>query len=294
MPMVSKKTKEVGYGIAGLSAGIIAYLILKRKSSTTVTSSPTISSPTTSSSTSTPQSSPSGSSTPSECNFITPNNFSQQLLASCFGGSVTECGLYEPLISTNGFCQAFSTSMNSSINPPKIQSGLIFYNQTDGFFGFYWAYPGDYGGVSPCYCQGSKVELPYNNTGAFFDWIGLILPGYYTWLPVYYFPSTGIGFLTYKGALWYSPATYGLLGYLKNNNITYTVTIKNTPDAIGYTIQQYTTDVGGSMCFNYPDFNSRFCLSIAPNQNIPFWASDNTIVEWCPSNSPNNCTTIYG
>jgi len=298
--MANKRSKELGYAITGLGLGILGYYVWKKRISNTTSTNTTVSSTSTPSSSSnsantTSTSTPStGSSSSNECTVITPNNFSQQLLVNCFGGSLTQCGLYQPLTTISGFCEAYSTSMNSSITTPKIQSGLIFYNSTSEFFGFYWSYPGQYGGVSPCYCQGDKQIFPSNQTGAFFDWIGLILPGYYTWLPTYYFPSTGIGFLTYKGALWYSPATYGLLGYLKNNNTTYTVNLNNTPDGLGYTTQQYTTDVGGSLCFYYPDFNSGFCLPIAPNQTVPFWAGENTTVKWCPSTSAPNCTTVYG
>ena len=297
---MGNKSKEIGYAIVGIGAGLLGYYIIKRTtqkniaSSTTSTSKPSTTTQNTTPNTAVTNNQTSVPTSSSQCNLITPNNYSQQLLADCFGGSLTQCGFYQPLISQNGFCEAFQTGLNASITPPNIKSGLIFYNATDGFFGLYWAYPGTYGGVSPCYCSGSSQELPYNQTGAFFDWIGLILPGYYTWLPVYEFPSTGIGFLTYKGVLWYSPITYGTLGYIKNNNITYTIKLEDTPDSLGYSIQHYTTDVGGSLCFNYPDFNSAFCLSIAPNQTVPFWASNTTTVRWCPSTTPNNCTVVYG
>jgi hypothetical protein len=178
---------------------------------------------------------------------------------------------------------------------PNIKSGFMFYNSTNAFFGIYWDYPGTFGGVSPCYCNGSNQVFPANNTGAFFNFIGLIMPNGYTWLPVYYFPSTGIGFLTYQGALWYSPnLTYGNLDYIKNNNLLYTVTLNDTPDNMGYTVETFSTpaDTGGSLCFNYAGLNSSFCIGVAPNQTIPFWANSTTSVQWCPANNAPNCQTV--
>jgi len=292
------KKKDIGYGIAGFGSALLAYYVYtktKGKPATTTQNS-TSTQNSTPNQTGTPSPNNTQSTTPSQCQKITPDNYSQQLLAQCFGGSITQCGLYEPLISTNGFCEALSPSTNYAVTQPDIKSGLVFYNSTNGFFGIYWDYPGTFGGVSPCYCSGNKIALPYDQTGAFFSFIGLILPNGYTWLPVYYFPSSGIGFLTYEGALWYSPGlTYGLLGYLKNNNQVYTIKLPGTPDSIGFTIQTYSTpaDTGGALCFNYPDLNSSFCVDIAPNQSIPFWANDATTVKWCPANNQPNCQTVY-
>jgi hypothetical protein len=178
---------------------------------------------------------------------------------------------------------------------PNINSGLMFYNSTDAFFGIYWAYPGVFGGTSPCYCNGTTQVFPSTKTGAFYNFIGLIMPNGYTWLPTYYFPSSGLGFLTYNGALWYSPGlTYASLSYIKNNNLVYTINLENTPDDLGYSIQTYTTpgSTGGDLCFDYVDLNSNFCISVAPNQTIPFWVNSNTTVKWCPANNPLNCQVV--
>lgn len=299
--MANKRTKDIEYGLVGLGLGLLGYYILKPKSPSTTQNTKSVQNTmqNTNQNTNSTQNvtSTTGSSTStnnSECNLITPNNFSQNLLVTCFGGTLTSCGLYQPLTSQNGFCEAFQTGLNASVTPPNIKSGLVFYNPTNGFFGFYWVNPGFYGGVSPCYCNGTKQVLPANSTGYFFNWIGLILPGYYTWLPTYYFPSGGVGFLTYQGAMWYSPVTYGLLDYIKNNDTVYTIKIPGTPDQLGYTVQTYTTSTSGSLCFNYPSLNSNFCVPIAYNQTIPFWASSNTTVQFCPSSSPTNCMTVYG
>ena len=290
--------KEIGYGLVGFGSVLVGYYIYTktRPKTSTATISNQTSTPTTTNNQSSTPSTNNQSSIPSSCQEITPNNFSQQLLAQCFGGSVTACGLYEPLTSKDGFCEAFSPSTNYSVNPPNIKSGFVIQNTTNAFFGIYWDYPGTFGGVSPCYCNGSNQVFPANQTGAFFNFIGLVMPNGYTWLPVYYFPSSGVGFLTYEGSLWYSPnLIYSNLSYIKNNNIVYTVQLKNTPDALGYTVQTYSTpaDTGGSLCFNYAGLNSNFCITVAPNQTIPFWANDSTIVKWCPANNAPNCQTVY-
>jgi len=297
---MANRKKELEYAGLGLGLGVLGYLYLKSKSKPKQTISVPTKSTASTNNTSTQTKTPINNSptqTPSsntQCNLITPDNFSPQLLAACFGGSVTKCGLYEPLTTDNGFCEAYSSGMNSSITKPDIKSGLVFHNKSNGFFGLYWVEPGVYGGVSPCYCQGNKQVFPALQTGNFFNWIGLILPGYYTWLPVYEFPSEGIGFLVYKGVMWYSPLTYAILGYIKNNNIVYTITLEDTPDSLGYSIQTYTTSTSGGLCFNYPDFNSNFCVPIAYDQTIPFWVNDNTTVKFCPSSTPIQCTTIFG
>lgn len=288
--------KEIGYGLAGFGSVLLAYYLYTRSqtkpttpANTSTTSQSTAQTSTTAQSTT--------QSTPSSCEVITPDNFSQQLLAQCFGGSLTSCGLYEPLTTKTGFCEAYSPSTNYSVTEPNIKSGFMFYNSTNAFFGIYWDYPGIFGGTSPCYCNGSTQVFPANNTGAFFNFIGLIMPNGYTWLPVYYFPSSGIGFLTYQGALWYSPSlTYANLDYIKNNNLLRTVKITNTPDNMGYTIETFSTpaDTGGSLCFNYAGLSSSFCITVAPNQTIPFWANSNTTVSWCPANNAPNCQTVYG
>jgi hypothetical protein len=288
--------KQIGYGLAGFGSVLLAYYIISKSRSNTSTQTNTTNPTTSSTSAPTNMASASAQSDIStQCQEITPNNFSQQLLVNCFGGSLTSCGLYEPLTTVNGFCEAFSPSTNYSVNMPNIKSGLVFNNQTDGFFGLYWAYPGVFGGVSPCYCNGTQMQFPANQTGAFFNFLGLIMPNGYTWLPTYYFPSSGIGFLTYSGALWYSPSlTYASLSYIKNNNMVYTINLQNTPDDLGYSVQTYTTpaNTGGDLCFNYVDLNSNFCLTIAPNQTIPFWANSNTTVKWCPANNPLNCQVV--
>jgi len=300
--MANKRTKDIEYGLVGLGLGLLGYYILKPKSQSNAKSVNTTNNATqnvNSTNNTTQNVNSIQNATPtignsSECDLITPNNFSQNLLVTCFGGTLTSCGLYQPLTSQNGFCEALSPSTNASINQPNIKSGLVFYNPTNGFFGFYWVNPGFYGGTSPCYCNGTKQVFPANSTGYFFDWIGLILPGYYTWLPTYYFPSAGVGFLTYQGAMWYSPATYSVLSYIKDNDIVYTIKIPGTPDQLGYTVQTYTTSTSGSLCFNYAGLNSNFCVPIAYNQTIPFWANSNTTVQFCPSSSPTKCTTVYG
>jgi hypothetical protein len=289
--------KEIGYGLAGFGSVLLAYYLYTRShtKSSTVTSNTTASQTTTPTQTSTTTQSTTQS-TPSSCDLITPNNFSQSLLAQCFGGSLTSCGLYEPLTTKTGFCEAYTPSTNYSVNPPNIKSGYVIYNNTDGFFGLYWDYPGTFGGVSPCYCNGSTQVFPSNQTGAFYSFIGLVLPNGYTWLPTYEFPSSGVGFLTYEGSLWYSPNfIYSNLSYIKNNNIVYTVKLPGTPDTLGYSVTTFTTpaDTGGSLCFNYASLNSNFCISVAPNQTIPFWANDNTTVQWCPANNAPNCQTVY-
>jgi len=294
--------KQIGYGIAGFGTVLLGYYIISKaqsKPSTANTSqtstSSMVSTPTPSNTSSMQPSTVSQSVTPTQCQEITPNNFSQSLLAQCFGGNLTSCGLYQPLVSTNGFCEAYSPSTNYTVNPPNIKSGFMFYNSTNAFFGIYWDYPGTFGGVSPCYCNGSTQEFPSNQTGAFFNFIGLIMPNGYTWIPTYYFPTSGIGFLTYQGAMWYSPnLIYANLSYIKNNNLLYTVKLNNTPDQLGYTIETFTTpaDTGGSLCFNYAGLNSSFCVDIAPNQTIPFWANSSTVVQWCPANNAPNCQTV--
>jgi hypothetical protein len=289
--------KEIGYGLAGLGSALLAYYIYTRSHAkpTSNTTTPQTTTPNTvTGSTTVPQ--PTAQTTPSSCDLITPDNFSQSLLAQCFGGSLTSCGLYEPLISKNGFCEAYSPSTNYSVDPPNIKSGYVVYNSTNGFFGLYWAYPGTFGGTSPCYCSGSTQVFPSNQTGAFFDFIGLVMPKGYTWLPTYYFPSSGVGFLTYEGSLWYSPNfIFSNLSYIKENNIVYTVKLPGTPDTLGYTVNTFTTpaDTGGSLCFNYASLNSNFCIAVAPNQTIPFWANSHTTVSWCPANNAPNCQTVY-
>jgi len=287
--------REIGYGLAGFGSVLLAYY-LYTKSHTKSTVSANTSTIKSQAATPSQTSTTIQQSTLSSCELITPNNFSQQLLAQCFGGSLTACGLYQPLITINGFCEALTPSTNYSVKMPNINSGLVFNNQTDGFFGLYWAYPGVFGGVSPCYCNNTTMEFPANNTGAFFSFLGLIMPNGYTWLPTYEFPSSGLGFLTYKGALWYSPSlTYVSLSYIKNNNLVYTVSLQNTPDDLGYSVQTYTTpqNTGGSLCFDYVDLNSNFCITVAPNQTIPFWANSSTRVLWCPANNAPNCQTVY-
>jgi hypothetical protein len=293
--------KQVEYGLAGLGSALLAYYILSKSRSNIPTQTSTPSNTSTASNT-TPSTAPISTQSTStqsavnaQCEEITPNNFSQQLLVQCFGGSLTSCGLYEPLTTKTGFCEAFSPSTNYSVNKPNIKSGFMFYNSTDAFFGIYWDYPGTFGGVSPCYCNGSNQVFPATANGAFFDYIGLIMPHGYTWLPTYYFPSAGVGFLTYQGALWYSPnLIYANLDYIKQNNILYTVTINNTPDKMGYSVNSFTTpaDTGGALCFNYAGLNSSFCISVAPNQTIPFWQNSTTVVRWCPANNAPNCQTV--
>jgi len=283
--------KQIEYGLAGIGSGLLLYYILSKLRSKTPTQA-------SASSTGTQNAITPTTSQPSvnaQCQNITPNNFSNQLLASCFGGEITSCGLYKPLTTVNGFCEAFSPSTNYSMTKPDISSGLMFYNSTNAFFGIYWAYPGVFGGTSPCYCNGTTQVFPSDKTGAFYNFIGLIMPNGYTWLPTYYFPSSGLGFLTYNGALWYSPGlTYASLSYIKNNNLVYTINLENTPDKLGYSIQTYTTpsSTGGDLCFDYVDLNSNFCISVAPNQIIPFWVNSNTTVKWCPANNPLNCQVV--
>lgn len=291
--------KEIGYGLAGFGSVLLAYYLYTRSYTkpTTSTSTPTTSQSTTPSQTSTTTAQSTTQSTPSSCEMITPDNFSQQLLAQCFGGSLTSCGLYEPLTTKTGFCEAYTPSTNYSVTKPNIKSGYMIYNSTNGFFGMYWAYPGNFGGVSPCYCNGSTQVFPSNQTGAFYNFIGLVMPNGYTWLPVYEFPSSGVGFLTYEGALWYSPNfIYSNLSYIKENNLLYVVNLPGTPDTLGYNVNTFTTpaDTGGSLCFNYASLNSSFCITVAPNQTIPFWANSSTTVSWCPANNAPNCQTVYG
>ncbi len=167
------KRKQIEYGLAGLGSALLGYyIILKLMSNmsaqTNTKNNQSISPQTNMQNIQSTSPQPSVS---TQCQEITPNTFSQQLLANCFGGSLTACGLYEPLTSVNGFCEAFSPSTNYSVNMPNIKSGLVFNNQTDGFFGLYWAYPGVFGGVSPCYCNGTNAEFPANNTGAIFQFL---------------------------------------------------------------------------------------------------------------------------
>jgi hypothetical protein len=285
--MVDKK--EIGYGLLGAGSLFLLYYLTRSKAANNKTSSPS-NTPTSS----TPKSSTPTYSTPSSCEEITPDNFSQQLLAQCFGGSVGSCGLYTPLTTQLGLCEAMTPSTNYSVKQPNIESGFVFYNPTDGFFGIYWSNPGQWGGIFPCYCTGSKQQFPGVQNGAFFNFLGLILPNGYTWLPTYEFPNVGFGFLTYQGALWYSPnLTASALDYIQQNKIVYTVKIPGTPDSMGYNVQTYTTPTGGGLCFDYPDLSSSFCISVAPNQTIPFWVNSNTVVKWCPSNNTLNCQSIY-